>query len=247
MGVQFNGSFQQLSTAISGVFLPQVTRMYAEGAKGEDFSPLFLRIGRLQYVLLSFVLTGFLAFGRQFIGLLTAGSLSETEVTRAFVIAAIIMVPGIVPLSQNVGMTITQAMNKHRFRSLSYLVLAILNVAISIPLCRQWEGVGAAIGTTLALFAGQYAMMNWYYYKKIGLDIPAYWKMAASITVKMLPLAQPAALLNLLLPHGGWLSLLVKIGVFSLLYLPYAWKLLLDDYEKGLVRSILRRFKRKEA
>lgn len=247
VGVQFNGSFQQLSTAISGVFLPQVTRMYAEGAKGEDFSPLFLRIGRLQYVLLSFVLTGFLAFGRQFIGLLTAGSLSETEVTRAFVIAAIIMVPGIVPLSQNVGMTITQAMNKHRFRSLSYLVLAILNVAISIPLCRQWEGVGAAIGTTLALFAGQYAMMNWYYHKKIGLDIPAYWKMAASITVKMLPLAQPAALLNLLLPHGGWLSLLVKIGVFSLLYLPYAWKLLLDDYEKGLVRSILRRFKRKEA
>ena len=247
VGVQFNGSFQQLSTAISGVFLPQVTRMYAEGAKGTDFSPLFLRIGRLQYVLLSFVLTGFLAFGRQFIGLLTAGSLTEAEITRAFVIAAIIMVPGIVPLSQNVGMTITQAMNKHRFRSLSYLVLAILNVLISIPLCRHWEGVGAAMGTTLALFAGQYAMMNWYYHKKIGLDIPAYWKMAASITLKMLPLAIPAVLLNLLLPDGGWLGLLCKIGVFSLLYLPYAWKFLLDDYEKGLALSILRRFKRKEA
>ena len=122
-----------------------------------------------------------------------------------------------------------------------------MTVLISIPLCMRWEGVGAAIGTTLALFAGQYAMMNWYYYKKIGLDIPAYWKMAASITLKMAPLAIPAALLNLLLPGGGWLGLLVKIGMFSLLYLPYAWKLLLDDYEKGLARSILRRFKRKEA
>ena len=242
VGVQFNGSFQQLSTAISGVFLPQVTRMYAEGAKGEDFSPLFLRIGRLQYVLLSFVLTGFLAFGRQFIGLLTAGSLSSDEVTRAFVIAAIIMVPGIVPLSQNVGMTITQAMNKHRFRSLSYLVLAILNVVISIPLCRLWEGVGAAIGTTLALFAGQYAMMNWYYWKKIGLDIPAYWKMAASVTLKMIPLALPAFALNLLLPGGGWLRLGLKIGLFSLLYLPYAWRFILGDYEKGIARSILKKF-----
>ena len=71
--------------------------------------------------------------------------------------------------------------------------------------------------------------------------------MAASITLKMAPLAIPAVLLNLLLPQGGWLNLVMKIGLFSLIYLPYAWKLLLDEYEKGLARSILRRFKRKEA
>ena len=247
VGVQFNGSFQQLSTAVSGVFLPHVTKMYAGGAKGPDFSPLFLRIGRLQFVLLSVVLCGFLAFGRQFIGLLTAGTHSPEEITAAFAIAAIIMVPGIVPLSQNVGMTITQAMNRHRFRSLSYLVLAILNVFISIPLCMRWQGVGAAIGTTLALFAGQYAMMNWYYWKKIGLDIPGWWRMAGSLTLRMAPMALPALLLNRLLPGGGWLRLLLKIGLFTLVYLPYAWKFLLDDYEKGLFRSILKRFKRKEA
>ena len=247
MGVQVNGSFQQLSTAVSGVFLPHVTKMYAGGAKGPDFSPLFLRIGRLQFVLLSFVLCGFLSFGRQFIGLLTAGTHSPEEITAAFAIAAIIMVPGIVPLSQNVGMTITQAMNRHRFRSLSYLVLAILNVFISIPLCMRWQGVGAAIGTTLALFAGQYAMMNWYYWKKIGLDIPGWWRMAGSLTLRMAPMALPALLLNRLLPGGGWLRLLLKIGLFTLVYLPYAWKFLLDDYEKGLFRSILKRFKRKEA
>ena len=193
--------------------------------------------------MLSFVLTGFLSFGRQFIGLLTAGSLSPAEATRAFVIAAVIMVPGIVPLSQNVGMTITQAMNRHRFRSVSYLVLAVLNVMISIPLCRRWEGVGAAVGTTLALFAGQYAMMNWYYWKKIGLDIPAYWKMAAAVTLKTLPMAVPAVLLNLLLPSGGWPVLFAKIGLFSLLYLPYCWCFILGDYEKGIARSLLKKFR----
>lgn len=242
VGVQFNGYFQQLSTAVSGVFLPHVTKMYAEGAGGREFSPLFLRIGRLQFVLLSFVLAGFMAFGQQFI-LLLAGQ----ESARAFWIALIIMVPGIVPLSQNVGMTITQAMNRHKFRSVSYLVLAVLNVVISIPLCMKWEGIGAAIGTTLALFAGQYAMMNWYYSKKIGLDIAGYWKMAGSITLKMLPLAIPAVLINFLLPGGGWLLLFVKIGLFTLVYLPYAWKFLLNDYEKGMALSILKRFKRKDA
>lgn len=246
VGVQFNSSFQQLSTAISGVFLPQVTRMYAEGAKGSDFSPLFLRIGRLQYVLLSFVLTGFLSFGHPFINLLTAKNLSSPEVTRAFIIAAIIMVPGIVPLSQNVGMTITQAMNKHRFRSLSYLVLAILNVAISIPLCMHWEGVGAAIGTTLALLAGQYAMMNWYYWKKIGLDIPAYWKMVASITLRTVPMALPALILNHLLPEDSWPVLAAKICLFTAVYLPYSWKFILTNYEKSIARALLKKFQRKE-
>ncbi len=242
VGVQFNGYFQQLSTALSGVFLPKVTRMYAEGADGRAFTPLFLRLGRLQFVLLSFVLAGFIAFGQHFVVLL-----GGEENAMAYWIALIIMVPGIVPLSQNIGITITQAMNRHRFRSLSYLVLAVLNVLISIPLTIRWEGVGAAIGTTLALFAGQYAMMNWYYYKKIGLDIPAYWRMAASLTIRMLPCALPALLLNRLLPEAGWLAFFLKCGLFTLCYLPYAWRFLLDDYEKGLVRSILKRFKRKDA
>ena len=236
VGVQFNGYFQQLSTAVTGVFLPHVTKMYAEGADGKAFSPLFLRIGRLQYILLAFVLVGFCGFGRQFIILL-----SGAENVRAFWIALIIMVPGIVPLSQNIGICITQAMNKHRFRSISYLVLAILNVLLSIPLCRMWEGVGAAIGTTVALFAGQYAMMNWYYYKKIGLDIPGYWKMAGSVTLKMLPCAIPALLINRLLPGGGWMLLFVKIGLFTLTYLPYAWLVILNDYEKGIARSVLKK------
>lgn len=242
VGVQFNSYFQQLSTALSGVFLPKVTRMFAGGAQGRDFTPLFLRLGRLQFVLLSFVLAGFIAFGQHFILLLGGESNAG-----AYVIALIIMVPGIVPLSQNIGITITQAMNRHRFRSLSYLVLAVLNVVISIPLALRWEGVGAAIGTTLSLFAGQYAMMNWYYYKKIGLDIPAYWRMAASLTLRMLPCALPALLLNRLLPDTGWLAFLLKCGLFTLLYLPYAWRFVLDDYERGLARSILKRFKRKEA
>ena len=47
--------------------------------------------------------------------------IEETNIND--LIALIIMVPGIVPLSQNLGISILQAMNKHRFRSLAYLVL----------------------------------------------------------------------------------------------------------------------------
>lgn len=244
VGVQFNAYFQQLSTAISGVYLPHVTRLYVEGGEKADFSPLFLQIGHVQYLLLSFVLAGFTAFGRQFITLLSSDQLTASGINEAYWIALIIMVPGIIPLSQNIGISILQAMNRHRFRSLSYLVLAVMNVVISIPLAIQWEGVGAAIGTTLALFAGQYAMMNWYYHRKIGLDIPAYWRMVGKTTLKMLPLALPALLIRWLLPGGGWVLFFAKCVIFTLIYLPYGWLCLFTREEKALVRRVLRRFRR---
>ena len=245
VGVQFNGYFQQLSTAISGVYLPHVTKLHAEGADGRAFTPLFLRIGRVQFLLLSFVLAGFAAFGKPFIALLGDGELSPADVNHAFWIALIIMVPCVVPLSQNIGISILQAMNRHRFRSLAYLVLAVLNVLVSIPLAMRWEGMGAAVGTTLACLAGQYVMMNWFYHKKIGLDIPAYWRMIGAILVRMLPLAVPAVLLQWLLPAGGWGWLLVRCVSFTAVYLPYSWLVLLDEEEKKMLRGVLRRFRRR--
>lgn len=240
VGVQFNGYFQQLSTAISGVFLPHVTKMHAEGVGGKEFSQLFIRIGRLQFVLLSFVLTGFIAFGQEFIILL-----GGQENAMSYWIALIIMVPGIVPLSQNIGISILQAMNLHKYRSVAYLVLAVLNVVISIPLAYLWAGVGAAIGTTIACFAGQYAMMNWFYHKKIGLDIPGYWKMVGSIVLRMIPLAIPAMLINWLVSGGGWILFFVRCALFAVVYAPYAWFVIFSDAEKNMARSVLRKFVRR--
>lgn len=239
VGVQFNGYFQQLSTAISGVFLPHVTKMYADGADGRAFSPLFIRIGRIQFILLSFVLVGFAAFGQKFI-LLLGGEANA----MSYWIALIIMVPGVVPLSQNIGISILQAMNRHRYRSVAYLVLAVLNVIISIPLAMRWAGVGAAIGTTLACFAGQYALMNWFYHRKIGLDIPGYWKSVLGVSVRMVPLAIPAVLINLLLPGVSWLRLIIQCGLFTLIYLPYAWFAILNTEEKKLAAGLLRKLRR---
>ena len=33
----------------------------------------------------------------------------------------------------------------------------------------KWQGLGAAIGTAIATLAGNVILMNWYYYRRIGL------------------------------------------------------------------------------
>ena len=58
--------YMQLSTAIAGVFLPKVTAMVAREDNRKEMSNLFIRTGRIQYIIISLILTGFIVFGRDF-------------------------------------------------------------------------------------------------------------------------------------------------------------------------------------
>ena len=68
-----------------------------------------------------------------------------------------------------------------------YLAIAVLNVVISIPLAKKYGGTGAAIGTCLACIAGQILFMNFYYAKRIKIDIKSYWKSLAKMCLALVP------------------------------------------------------------
>ena len=65
--------YMQFSSSISGLFLPKVTSMVAIGNDDNALSDLFIRTGRIQYIIMALVLSGFIVFGKQFI-LLWAGT-----------------------------------------------------------------------------------------------------------------------------------------------------------------------------
>ena len=60
-------NYMALSTTISGIYLPKITKMVASRVSDKILSNEFLRIGRLQYYLLGLVLSGFFVFGKEFI------------------------------------------------------------------------------------------------------------------------------------------------------------------------------------
>ncbi len=189
---QLNIYFMSLATMLTNVFVPRAHRLIASGRSDREVSDLFIKVGRLQYMMMLTILIGFIAIGQGFMQYYTAG---VYDAQRSYIIALMLMIPTIIPSIQNLGIEIQQAKNKHRFRAIAYAIVAVANIAVSIPLSMLWGGLGAAIGTGLTTLIGKGILMNWYYRRHVGLEIGRFWKEIFRITAAMaLPLAAAIAI-----------------------------------------------------
>lgn len=226
------------STTISGLFFPRITKTLEEKDGSKKVSDIFIKVSRIQLYIMALIMFGFIVFGKQFI-LLWVGN----GYISAYYIILLLMVPAIIPLTQNIGISIIQAKNKHKFRSVVYACIAVLNIAISIPLAKAYGGVGAAIGTAVANIIGQITIMNIYYWKKVDIDIPTYWKRFITF---MLPLAIYSAGVYYVVSkiQFRFITLIIAIIIYTLIYFAYAYFFMNEEersYVKKIIKKVLRR------
>lgn len=229
IAIQLQHIFMSFSTAISGVFLPKITAMITKDNNDEAVSDLFIRTGRIQYLIMAFILFGFILFGKQFI-ILWAGQ----DYEDSYIIALLFFIPLTIPLIQNLGVTILQARNQMKFRSLLYLIIALCSLGISIPLSKLYGGIGCAIGTALALIMGQIIVMNIYYYKKVNINIPRFWCEIVKMSAFPVLLTLVIWFLLQYIKLDSWLLLGAGIFLFSMIYLFLVWFTSMNNYERNL-------------
>ena len=98
VAIQLQSMYMMFSTAITGVFLPKITAMVAKGNSEKAVSDLFIRTGRLQYIVMAFILTAFIVFGKSFIQL-WAGDGYEDSYYFCIMFFIPLFVPLIIPFS----------------------------------------------------------------------------------------------------------------------------------------------------
>ena len=232
-----NQMYINFSTAISGVLLPRVTEMEEKKATDKEFTDIFIKTGRLQFIIMALIISGFVLFGREFINILWVG----TEYDQSYFIACILMIPCTVPLIQNVGLNILQAKNKYKFRVMVLFAFAILNVIISIILAQICGGIGAAIGTAISVILGQIIFMNIFYYKKIKIDIPLFWKNIFKMSIPILIAIVIAIILKQVWTINSSLILIIQIVIYTIIYGILVWKKSMNEEEKNMVKRIIKR------
>ncbi len=240
IAMQLNTMYMMFSTAVSGVLLPKITMMVANNASDDELSQIMIKIGRVQYVVMALILSGFVLYGQAFINLWAGSNYSD-----AYLIVLLVMVPITVPLIQNVGIAILQAKNMQGFRSVVYIAIAVLNVIASIPLAKIWGGFGCALATGVSLTLGNIMIMNIYYHRKIGLNIPLFWGNIIRMTIPVLVALLCGYGINSLIIQDGFLLLASKIVIYTIVYALIMWSFGLNAYEKDLFISPLKRIVKK--
>ena len=225
IAIQLEHMYMSFSTAISGVFLPRVTAMTVRDTDGKAISDLFIKTGRIQYCVMILVLTGFFLFGRQFIHLWAGDGYDD-----AYFIAMLFFVPLTVPLIQNLGITILQARNQMKFRSLVYLAISLLSLGAQIPLSKYYGGIGCAIAIAAALTLGQIIIMNVYYQTRQGINIVKFWLEIAKMSIipAILTVATYYVLQHFVL--DSVIKLVAGIVLYMVVYLPLFFTLSMNAY-----------------
>lgn len=235
---QLNQMYLNFSTAIAGVMLPKVAKMEEQNASDEEFTHIFIQTGRIQYIIMALIMSGFLLYGQEFINLVWVGP----EYSQSYIIACILMLPLTIPLIQNVGLNIIQAKNQYKFRVIVLFIFSIFNLAISIFLSKLYGGIGAAIGTSLSIICGQIIFMNIFYYKKTHIDIPKFWKNILKMSVPVVIAFVIAITLKKIVPISNTLQLIIQILIYVAIYVIMMWKFGTNQYEKKIFSKIIKRF-----
>lgn len=240
IAMQFIKLYIQFSNAISGLLLPKASIMVANQASTDDLTNLMVKYGRVQYIIIAYILSGFIIVGQPFI-MIWAGQ----NYSQAFYITLIIMIPLTIPLVQNTGVSILYAKNLQGFRSAVLIFIAVLNIVMSIPLANLYSGIGTAIATAVSLTVGNIIVMNVYYHKKIRINMIKFWKNIFIITIPVLCSLTVGIIINYLIPLNTIVILLLKMSIFTVVYVTMIWLFGLNPVEKNIFTSLLSRFKMK--
>lgn len=230
VSLQIRSVFVSLSTVMSNVFVPKINQIVAESDDNSELTQLMTRVGRYQMFLFCWVYCGFFLLGRFFITKWAGDGFLD-----AYYLICAMALPLGVPLCQNTGIEIQRAKNRHKARSVVYLVMALINVVFTMaasPYLGYWA---PAIAYIASIVLGNGLFMNWYYQARIGLDMGYFWKRNLPVVIASAAVLAVCMGLTMLLPVTGWLLFFVWGAIYTVLFAVVMWFFVLDAEEKASI------------
>lgn len=235
--------YQYFSTSIAGFFKARIHRIVnvvkAEQLR-EELSTLFVKVGRIQFLILGLISSGIVFFGKPFI-YYWAG----TGYEDSYFVALLLVLPISIDLIQNIGIEIQRALNKQKFRSIAYIVMALGNLILSIFLCQKYGAIGAAIGTAISFIIANGLIINIYYHKKCYIDVISFWKNILRMSLGLIIPICFGILINIFVDTYNLLYMFISIFSYTAVYCVSMWFLGMNKYEKNLIKKPIKNLLKK--
>lgn len=239
VGTQFCMMFLIFSTSLSGVFIPSVYKLVHENDAEKKITDLMIKVGRLQFYIVFFIWLGFVVFGKPFIHMWAGPQYND-----AYWVAILMMTPVIIALTQNIGIEVLRAYNKHQLRTWLHLFIAVVNVGVSYVLAEKYGIIGCSVGTCIATFLSSTVVANLIYVYVIKLEIRRFfielftmWKAVILISIVGLGIMYSFKI-------ASWTSFIGYVTVFSILYAVVFVAFAFNQNEKEILYGFIRKLKR---
>ena len=248
IGFSLYSYYSSFSSAIAGIMVPRINRIVNQNTEDKqmlrkELTEQFTKVGRIQFYIQMLMCTGILFFGKQFI-FFWAGE----NYKNSYWVALLLCLACTVPLIQSTGAEIQRAQNKHRFRTILYVIMTSFNVILTIILCQLYGEVGAAVGTAIAMIAIDVIVMNIYYHKKLYIDIIYFWKNILKISKGLILPVAVGIIITAFIQINSVFELAIYIAIYSLIYCISIWFLSMSNDEKNIIfGKIMKNSKKKES
>ncbi len=231
VGILLGGYYGAFASVINTLLLPKATQMTVRNADGATYTNAMVKVGRINFVILLLILSGFFLFGKAFIQLwLTANYLPSWH------IAMLIMLVMTLPLVQGFGNSILEAKKKNKFKAVLSITILSVAVVLGFFLSKSYGMYGVLLPITTGLLINSLVML--YYFKKVfKLTVGIFLKdtFLKPILVNIGLVVLVFWLLQEFVVIATWFALLIGISSYVSCYLLLAYLFILSKEEKKIV------------
>ena len=220
------------TTAINGMFMPEISRIYTKNGDDADIMPLMLKVGKFQFSLNCLIVGGFAVLGKSFVGLWMG-----RDYISAYIGILMVIIPGMFFNSLQIANTAMIVKNKVKLQAYVAILTGIINVICSFVLSSIFGAVGACISIFFA-YALRAVLYHIICVKVMKINIAlfirkCYLKMALPFIIMILC----GVILNLLAPDSGWMLLCIKGICLSMIYVLCLWTLSFTKNEREAIKN----------
>lgn len=226
------------ANALNGIFLPKVTRILMD--KNGDVLPLMIRVGRIQLIIVAFIITGFICFGYPFI-ILWVGEGFKTS----YLCAVLIILPSLFHLPQTIGIEAVYAKNKVKNLAVVFMIMAVCNIFGAFILSPFLGAIGICISVCFIYIIRTFGL-DYILSKDIKINVGVFFRRAFFPLLPCIAIAASIGAISIYIIYPlSWITLIVEIILFSAAYfcILYLWGM--NEEERSLILSPLRRLVRK--
>lgn len=239
IGMMFHKYFMSFSTAISKVMMPKIILDLDAGADAFEMENILTSISRIQAMVIMLILTGIILYGKAFI-LLWLG----VEYIDAYYVMLLTLIPYSLELMGNVRNIFLQVNHLYWYRAIVIFVIAVVNAIATIYAIKIWGMIGAAASTGVAVIVG-YSAVNYILWLKLKINIFTYLQ---NLSRGILPVIIITLIVGTLLSSDNidsWLSLMIHIVLYTLMYGLLIRYLAMNDAEKKSAKALKSAFVKK--